>query len=415
MSLHGTQRALEAAGLSPDFGYDRGNDDNYRWEREPALYSQPFSRSGSPSRVGAELDRERRREAQIVQEQQQTSSLLESILNMIGGQGDAFKNFSLSSQDMGMIPSLLGPPGFGAAAMGLKNFVKFAGDVTAPEIPMGATMAERRAIINQVRDSTTVGNTVRGRGYNAEGRLSLEDTFGYLDRPNEDKQGNFLNTVREFVNNPTFAGSQGIDQGNLDANLLQGFRAQGRDAIRGEFPGNAFQLDSDIIASIVGERQTGASGQVANFAARGNIGPQGSLAANQDLTRQAEGATTRLGEIGAGVLGGFQQNINDIRDRATLANQGFQLGDDLFDVTPFADERSQLITDRTPTIRSGILAALGGEPLFDIPSTLGLAGRAQGNVSGVRNNNAFLDQIANRQTSTAQSSRGLGTRGSGAF
>ncbi len=207
---------------------------------------------------------------------------------------------------------------------------------------------------------------------------------------------------------------------NLSANILgeeRGIRQEGfTGELGGIFTGDAFgEIDDDIINSIIEERRGPAQQQVSNFDARGNLNPLGGQTANDFLLGQVEPAGERLREIGGGVQQANQAAINDVRDRATQGIGAFQLGDDLFDVSPFGLERSNLISERGESLRSDILSSLGSEPLFDVTGALQTAGRTQGVVSGTPNV-SFLDAIAAREAgATSKTKRGLGSRGSGAF
>jgi hypothetical protein len=184
------------------------------------------------------------------------------------------------------------------------------------------------------------------------------------------------------------------------------------------FPGDAFQpIDDSIIESIVQERQGPAQQQISRFGARGNLNPTGGLTANQFIQRQIPEAQERVREIGAGVLGGGQRDVDVIRERAREQVSGFRLGDDLFDVAPFSEERRGLIEERQGTLGADVRSAVGREPLFDVSGALQAGGRAQGVVSGQGQNQALLDQIAARElgSTSARNRRSLGSRGSGAF
>jgi hypothetical protein len=211
-----------------------------------------------------------------------------------------------------------------------------------------------------------------------------------------------------FFNNP-----------NLGQNILgeeTGIRQGGfNEAINQAFPGDAFStIDDEIINNIVSERQGPAQQQISNFEARGNLNPTGGLTANEFLSGQVQPARARVSEIGQGVLSTNQSAIDDIRDRARQQVGGFQLGDDLFDVAPFTEERSNLIGERTGALGSDLRTAIGSQPLFDVSGALQAGGRTQGVVSGTPNQ-SFLDAIAARESGTKRTSRGLGSRGSGAF
>jgi hypothetical protein len=193
----------------------------------------------------------------------------------------------------------------------------------------------------------------------------------------------------------------------------------GRD-IGQAFPGDVFQeLDDDIISSIVRERQGPAQEQISRFGARGNLNPTGGKTANLFIQEQVPGALERVEEVGSGVLGGIRGDIGEIRGRAEEEAGGYRLGEDLFDVAPFSEERGGLIEERQGTLGSDVRAAIGPEALFDVSGALRAGGRAQGVVPGRGQNQAFLDQIAARELGSTgglrNRSRGLGSRGSGAF
>ena len=182
------------------------------------------------------------------------------------------------------------------------------------------------------------------------------------------------------------------------------------------FPGDAFQsIDDSIIDSIVAERRGPAEQQISSFEARGNLNPLGGKTAAQEIESQVPTARERIGEIGEGVLSGSRSAIGDIRDRATQTAGEFKLGDELFDVTPFSEERAGVISTRTEALPTDLRTAIGSEPIFDVSGALRTAGRAQGLVSGAPKQ-SFLDAIAAREGSPSRrTSRGLGSRGSGVF
>jgi hypothetical protein len=184
------------------------------------------------------------------------------------------------------------------------------------------------------------------------------------------------------------------------------------------FPGGVFQsLDDDIISSIVGERQGPAQEQISRFGARGNLNPTGGQTANLFIQGQVPEARRRVEEIGSGVLGGYRGDIGEIRGRAEEQAGGYKLGEGLFDVAPFSEERGGLIEERQGTLGTDVRGAIGDDPLFDVTGALRAGGRRQGVVSGQGQNQALLDQIAARElgSTSGRNRRSLGSRGSGAF
>ena len=167
--------------------------------------------------------------------------------------------------------------------------------------------------------------------------------------------------------------------------------------------------------SIVNERLGGAQQQVSRAGARGSLSDVGSNIANETLLGQQEGVRERVGDVGSSVLGGYSNELQAIKDRATTANQGFILGDDRFDVTPFATERGDFLSGTD--VAGGVTRALGSDPLFGLSSALLEGGRSQGLVSGTSGSENFLDTLAAREKETGlnKARRGLGSRGSGVF
>jgi hypothetical protein len=195
-------------------------------------------------------------------------------------------------------------------------------------------------------------------------------------------------------------------------------RDVGRAEISKGFPDNAFQsIDDSIIDQIVSERAQPAREQISAFEARGNFNPQGGRTANEAIDFQTSAATDRVREVGQGVLGGYNQGINNIRDRANSAIGDFDLGEDLFQASPFLQERDQFVRDSASGVREGINTALGNEPLFNVGGAIQEGGRSQGVVSGGTGSGNLLDTLASRESLAGanRTKRGLGTRGSGAF
>jgi hypothetical protein len=212
-------------------------------------------------------------------------------------------------------------------------------------------------------------------------------------------------------------GSDFLGQGLLDDETTN-LRGQATDRLNQVFTGNAFDpLDDSIINSIVQERAEPARKQISTAVARGNYNPTGGRTANQAIDFQTPAATSRVREIGEGVLGGYGKDISALKDTAQTGISGFKLGDDLFDVSPFAEQRSKLIEDKSQSLQGDISDAIGNEPLFNSGEALAKGGRVQGVVSGQPSNQTFLDTIAAREAQGARNSRsrGLGSRGSGVF
>lgn len=221
-------------------------------------------------------------------------------------------------------------------------------------------------------------------------------------------QGQFEN----IFNDPSFGQSILQDETDLRRQSFLGNVDQA-------FSGNAFQstLDDDIINSIVQERAAPARQEISNFAARGNLNATGGMQANDFLTQQEGKAKETVTDVGQSVLGGYQKDVDAVRDTAASKAGSYNLGDDLFDVTPFSEQRSNIVEERSGNLLGDINQSIGSEPLFNTGQALATGGRAQGVVSGQPTNQTFLDTLAARQAAAAstESRRGLGTKGSGVF
>jgi len=186
------------------------------------------------------------------------------------------------------------------------------------------------------------------------------------------------------------------------------------------FTGDAFSgIDDDIINSIIEERKAPALQQVSKTQARGNLNTTGGQTANRFLEGQVGQAGERVRTAGSGVLSGNQAGVDAIRDTAREGISNYQLGDDLFDPSPFTEQRQGFIDERQGTLRDDLSTAVGSDPLFDVGGAINAGGRSGGLVSGGTGASpSFLDSIAARERGTLSgttSKRGLGSRGSGTF
>jgi len=211
-----------------------------------------------------------------------------------------------------------------------------------------------------------------------------------------------------------------FDDPSLGQNILgeeESLRRQafGRE-VSGVFPGDAFDpIGDDIINAILDERIEPIQRQVATAGARGDLNRYGGRTANEEISRQRGAGFENISQIGEGLQQGSQSEIDFIRDRASADVRGYQLGDELFDVAPFSQERSDLIGAREGSLRPDLSRAVGNQPIFDVQEALNVGGRAQGVVSG-NVNQSFLDAIARGGGGTAaKTRRGLGQSGRGVF
>jgi hypothetical protein len=198
------------------------------------------------------------------------------------------------------------------------------------------------------------------------------------------------------------------------------FRQQGVQSIEQSFP-EGFASDifspeafSKAAENIYGQKLQGAQDVIARAGARGQLSPRGGRLASESLLSQGPDVRGGISDIVSGVRSGLEGGLQGIRGSALEQAQGYQLGDELFDVTPFEQQASDYVTGAFGDIPSDISGAIGTDPLFDAVSALQTGGRQQGQVSGTP---SFLDVLAEREggVGTGRDRRGLGSRGSGVF
>lgn len=180
-----------------------------------------------------------------------------------------------------------------------------------------------------------------------------------------------------------------------------------------------FAFDPELIERILGERQTRAGSAIGNFAARGNLSPQGAATANSALADQLSTARPRLDEIATGAQQEGRNSFQDIFDRArnTATSQTFQ---NPFSIDPFQQEIDSLFDVNRSTFEDRLRSGLGEETLFSPQTAQQFGGADQGLVSGVPSNVTGLDVLAARSSAPEgdprdRRRRGLNTSGSGAF
>lgn len=197
-------------------------------------------------------------------------------------------------------------------------------------------------------------------------------------------------------------------------------RGQGLQAINQAFP-QGFETDifnpdafSKVAENIYGQKLSGAQDVIARAGARGQLSPRGGRLASESLLSQGPDVQSRLDDILGGVRSEAEGGLDTIRGSALEAAQGYKLGDELFDVTPFTDQARDYLTTTVGELPGRVSEAVGSDPLFSAVSALQEGGRQQGMVSGTP---SFLDVLAEREGTpgTGRDKRGLGSRGSGVF
>ncbi len=197
-------------------------------------------------------------------------------------------------------------------------------------------------------------------------------------------------------------------------------RGQGVQAVEQAFP-QGFESDifnpeafSKVAENIYGQKLQGAQDIIARAGSRGQLSPTGGRLASESLLSQGPDVQSRLSDILGGVRSEAEGGLGGIRGSALEAAQGYKLGDELFDITPFESQASDYLSTTVGELPGRITSAVGTDPLFSAVSALQEGGRQQGQVSGTP---SFLDVLAEREggVGAGRDRRGLGSRGSGVF
>jgi hypothetical protein len=244
---------------------------------------------------------------------------------------------------------------------------------------------------------------------------------GFAQGARDRVQDTFFDFQPGFNQSDTFNNSLNADIGRLFGeealtNKRQEFIDTGSQSITDAFPDGGFNIDQSIIDSIVDERLNQGSQVIAGQQARGNFNEAGITSANEQLQSQRPRINDQVFGLAESFVPGIDSTVGDIRGRAQEANEGFQLGDELFNVGAFTDERDTFLGDQNTGFTSQINDAIGSDPLFNIGDSLAAGRKSQGVVSGPQQG-TLLDTLAARENGgiSNRTNRGLGTRGSGAF
>jgi len=244
---------------------------------------------------------------------------------------------------------------------------------------------------------------------------------GFAQGARDRVQDTFFDFQPGFNQSDTFNNSLNADIGRLFGeealtNKRQEFIDTGSQSITDAFPDGGFNIDQSIIDSIVDERLNQGSQVIAGQQARGNFNEAGITSANEQLQSQRGRINDQVFGLAESFVPGIDSTVGDIRGRAQEANEGFQLGDELFNVGAFTDERDTFLGDQNTGFTSQINDAIGSDPLFNIGDSLAAGRKSQGVVSGPQQG-TLLDTLAARENGgiSNRTNRGLGTRGSGAF
>ena len=286
---------------------------------------------------------------------------------------------------------------------------RFLGDPTYANIPQVDPMSALTAYQNAIGgiDALVGERGFTDRGYAQAARDRAQGIFDEFQAGQDFDSMLNEKIGRAFADEALF---------NKDIEL----RGQGVQAVEQSFP-QGFASDifdpeafSKAAENIYGEKLRGAQDIIGRAGSRGQLSPTGGRLASESLLSQGPDVQSRLTDILGGVRSEAEGGFGGIRGSALEAAQGYKLGDELFDITPFESQASDYLSTTIGELPGRITSAVGTDPLFSAVSALQEGGRQQGQVSGTP---SFLDVLAEREggVGTGRDKRGLGSRGSGVF
>ncbi len=203
---------------------------------------------------------------------------------------------------------------------------------------------------------------------------------------------------------------------NLAANVLDevqtGRRTKYQNDLTNLLPENFLDslvpstMDDSILGNILNEQYNPAVDRLKASRARGLLNDTGYNAAVGNLDTSKTAANARLQDLGGSVLEGLRTDLGGVRTSGLDAARNYTLGQ-TYDPNTYKSQIDTKLGEGTTGLEGKIRSVLGGEELFNIPSTVSKGQVAQ----GVSNNRGLLDALSDREK-TKTNGRGLGTQGS---
>lgn len=146
-----------------------------------------------------------------------------------------------------------------------------------------------------------------------------------------------------------------------------------------DFAYNKFQnnADDDILAEILGTHKSDAQAQIDMARSRGQLNDVGYGRAQTQLANQGEMAMADLQDLGGGVLSGYRDQLNSLRDN-TLDRVGQTDFSNPFDFSGFQNRLDQTMGDLTGRLRGDLFRTTQGQSFFDPSTIISGSGAIQG-------------------------------------
>jgi len=165
----------------------------------------------------------------------------------------------------------------------------------------------------------------------------------------------------------------------LISELEPGYRKNALDAFDKDIQTDYFAdtADDPYINSMIQEDRVAADKYIQNMLDRGQIIGSGAEAAMKDLDRQAGLGSTRLNEIGAGLLNTQEGILGTERGKRRSNYSNLKLGQS-YDVGADDAALDKMASDFLGTLGTGLRTGLGSSPIFSTSGLGAVAGGAQG-------------------------------------
>lgn len=174
----------------------------------------------------------------------------------------------------------------------------------------------------------------------------------------------------------------------------------------------ASTADDAIIDAILGEQFGEASDSILRARDRGTLNDQGFDYAMANLEQQRKAASSRLQDMGGGILEGYRGQLGDIAGNARTGAGNWDFGD-TFDPNTYRTQFDTLQSELGGRLEGDIRNAIGGEQFFNTDTLIQKGGVGQGaqNTGLGGQSGGLMGAIKDRKKDEEQQ-RGLGTSGS---
>lgn len=219
----------------------------------------------------------------------------------------------------------------------------------------------------------------------------LTDQYGVMDYYNDlikkqkraiDPYSDTTPTIDEYLNkfktNDAFTEALGAKTNRYRSDLTNSLNTVAPEGFESNWFGDT--ADDAVLNAILGQQQTDAMTVLDRAKARGQLNDVGYGRSLTDLEGQFKTGMGKLQDIGGGVLEGYRGQVGNERTNAVGRIGGASFGSP-YDVTSVIDRLNNLKTSLTGSLENDLYGAIGGQKFFDVGTSIGSGGVAQGSTN----------------------------------